>query len=101
MTKEINWPGVALDLGKIGAGVAATVGPTLVVPFVRSLVGLGAAPAAAVGAAGTGATPNPVVTGGALAWRGDRTLRNQNKVNPRNADPALKPDVDRASNGLP
>jgi hypothetical protein len=103
MANEIHWPGVVQDLGKIGAGVAASIGAGMAAPFVRGLLGFGAAAPTetALGAAGSGATPNPWITGSLFGWRLGRTLHKQNKANPRNADPVIPPGVDRVSNGLP
>jgi hypothetical protein len=97
MAHNIDWGGTAWDLAKI----AASAGASMASPFVPKFLGWGAAPAEAVGPAGTGALPNPWMTGGTLAWRGGRTLYKQHKANPRNADPVVKPVVDKASGGLP
>lgn len=83
MAKEIHWPGVALDLAKITAGVALGVAPSFLAP------------------ATAGAAPNPWFAGGSLAWKGGRTLYKQNEANRRNVDPVVRPGVDKASNGLP
>lgn len=87
MAQEIHWPGVAKDLGKIAAGVGIGMLGGLLGPV-------------GVGPAGSGALPNPWITGGSLAWRGGRTLYRQQKANtsPPKGD---RGKMDRASEGLP
>jgi hypothetical protein len=86
MGHNIDWAGVAKDLGKLGLGTAMGVAGAALGPV-------------GIGVEGRGALPNPYFTGGSLVWKGGKTLYNQDKIN-RDGGPAVKA-TDRATSGRP